>query len=350
MPSILQKLLATSNKHKWLLAAAIISVVFIATALIFRGGIPALSSKDGSLNVLLLGVAGEGHVGAQLTDTIIFANINPQKNEIVLVSIPRDLYLSSLKAKINALYALREEESKGEGLSYIKTIISEILNRKIDYVVKVDFAGFTQAVDLVGGLDIEVENSFEDPAYPIAGREDDLCEVSQQQAQVLLNQPIPLWQAFSCRFEKISFNKGRQHMDGATALKFVRSRNAPGDEGTDFARSKRQQKIMIAFQNKLLKTTTLLNPTRVLGLYNIISANIETDVPVAGFDDMIRLAQKMKGVKARSLVLDEPFLINPPITQYGLWVLMPKAGADNFSEIQQYIKCEIESGNCQNLN
>lgn len=326
----------------------IIMAIFITIFIFFKDDMPILT--DQSLNILLLGVAGEGHAGAQLTDTIIFAKVNPKKNEVVLISIPRDLYVDSLKAKINALYALKEEEGRREGMSYIKTVIGEILNQKIDYVIKIDFTGFIQAVDLIGGLDIEVENNFEDPEYPISGREDDLCGISEAQAQILLSRTTPLWQVFPCRFEQISFGKGRQHMNGVTALKFVRSRNAQGDEGTDFARSRRQQKIMVAFKNKLLEISTFLNPGRVIGLYNIVSANIETDMPVSNFDDMIRLAQKMKGINLRSLVLDEPFLINPLISQYGLWVLIPKTGADNFSEIQQYIKCEIETGNCQKLN
>lgn len=332
--------------HKIFFLLAVVITVFITILVVFRDDIPTISRAQ-SLNILLLGVAGEGHAGAQLTDTIIFANVNPQKNKVVLVSIPRDLYLDSLKAKINAIYTLKEEENKGEGLATIKKTVGEILKQPINYVIKIDFTGFAQAIDLAGGLDIEVENSFEDTGYPITGREDDLCGKTFQEAQLIATPTAEIWEIFPCRFEKISFISGKQHMNGVTALKFVRSRNAEGEEGTDFARSKRQQKIMLAFRNKLLEFGTLLNPTRIVGLYNILSTTIETDLVVSRFDDLIGLVRQMKEAEVKSIVLDEPFLVNPPIEQHGLWVLIPRLGPDNFSEIQQFIECEVKTGDCQ---
>jgi anionic cell wall polymer biosynthesis LytR-Cps2A-Psr (LCP) family protein len=150
--------------------------------------------------------------------------------------------------------------------------------------------------------------------------------------------------------------KGLQHMDGETALEFVRSRHASGVEGSDFARSKRQEKIIKAFKDKVLSAQTILNPAKVITLYETLKSSIDTDIQQTEFDDFIRLAQKMKNAKIQSAVLDmgdeqtqrPGLLINPPASSdYNYaWVLTPRTGNGNFTEIQKYISCEIKTGNC----
>lgn len=316
---------------------------FILVFLLLKNGLP-LNQR---VNLLLLGTPGGRHEGSQLTDTIIFTSVHPRKNEIVLISIPRDLYIKERAGKINAVY------TEG-GLELAKSTVAKVLGQPIDYAVRIDFQGFTRAVDLVGGLTIEIENTFADQGYPIEGRENDLCGVKEEDAQKLATSSSKLWEVFPCRFEYVHFERGVRHMDGETTLKFVRSRNAEGVEGTDFARGRRQQKVIVALKNALLTPSTILNPLKVIALYNIAATHIETDIALSKFDNIARLVQKMRNPKVRSVVLDygdrqrgtAGLLVNPNIESYGAWVLIPRKGEDNFSEVKQYVACIIESENC----
>ena len=149
-------------------------------------------------------------------------------------------------------------------------------------------------------------------------------------------------------------------MNGETALEFVRSRHATQTiEASDFARSKRQEKVIKAFKDKALSLQTLLNPGKVISLYTTLQGSIDTDIKQSEFDDFIRLAEKMKSAKIQSIVIDQGddqtqrsgLLINPPSTgDYGYaWTLIPRTGNGNFSEIQSYISCQINKGNCSVL-
>jgi len=314
-----------------------------------------LEKGDDNINILLLGTGGGTHQGPDLTDTIIFASISPAKNKVVLVSIPRDFWVPDLKAKINSAYAFGNSQRENGGLILIKAVVVKILNQPIDYAVKIDFNGFVEAVDLVGGLDVNVERTFDDFEYPIVGREDDLCGRKEEELQELATASSQL-EAFPCRYTHIHLNKGIQHMDGETALQYVRSRHAQGDEGTDFARNNRQEKVIAAFKEKVFAPQTVLNPVKAIGVYSTLKDSIDTNIQEEEIDDFVKLAQKMENVIILSATFDygdekqkKPgLLVNPPISkEYGnQWVLIPRIGNGDFSEIQKYIECEIKIGNC----
>lgn len=318
----------------------------------------ALKKEDGTVNVLLLGIAGGNHDGTNLTDTIIFAHIDQDRNQAVLVSIPRDLWVPVLNSKINAAYEFGEEKKKGGGLTLAKATVADLLGQPINYAVRIDFSGFVKIVDQVGGLDIDVEREFDDYNYPIPEKEKDLCGRNDEETQVLLatisalpKQP-PVGELFPCRVEHLHFNKGQQNMDGSTGLKYVRSRQAIGEEGTDFARSRRQQKVLVALKEKVLSLGILLNPFKLIQLSETLGKSIDTDIKTDEFDDFVKLAQKMQGAVVKSTALDQGdeqkkragLLINPPISQYGAWVLAPRTG--DFTEIQDYVACVIKKDDC----
>lgn len=360
----MRKKLATGNKKK------IIIILFLTVFgfFLFNGAkyIPffwqlffnkdiQLKKTDNRINVLLLGIGGGTHEGPDLTDTIIFASIDPLKNTVSLISIPRDLWVPDLKAKINTAYAIGEENKKGGGLLLAKASIEKIIHQNVDYAVRVDFNGFVKAVDMVGGLDIIVDKSFDDFEYPIEGKEDDPCGHTTDELQSLATASSQL-DAFPCRYEHLHFNAGPMHMDGAAGLKFVRSRHAQGSEGSDFARSKRQEKVIAAFKEKLFSAQTILNPIKIANLINVLKDSIDTDIKQDELDDFVRLAEKMKHAKLQSSVLDtgdeaenrQGLLIHPDISdEYNNeWVLIPKAGNGDFSEIQAYIACQVENKGC----
>ncbi|HEX8931860.1 MAG TPA: LCP family protein [Patescibacteria group bacterium] len=328
--------------------------------LAFNKGIKLKQTPEHRINVLLLGVGGGTHEGPDLTDTIIFASIDPQSKNTTLVSVPRDIWIPEFGDKINAAYTIGEAKQKGGGLPYAKATVSKVIGQQIDYAVKIDFSGFTKAVDLMGGLDINVDNTFDDYAYPIEGKETDTCGHTDQEivdltAQIASASASDL-DAFPCRYEHLHFDKGPTHMDGVTALKYVRSRHAEGIEGSDFARSKRQEKVISAFKEKLFSAGTLLNPVKISNLVGVLQGSIETDIKTDEYDDFVRLAQAMQHGKIISLSIDtgntpdQPYglLVNPPISsEYNnAWVIVPRVGKEDYSEIQKYITCRINGINC----
>lgn len=315
-----------------------------------------LRKTDDHINILLLGIGGGNHDGPLLTDTIIYASIDPKTNTITLVSLPRDLWIPEFKAKINTAYSTGESKQKDGGFILAKAIVEKILNQPVDYAIRIDFNGFVRAIDMVGGLDIPIARSFEDFEYPISGKEVDTCGYSGEEFEKRATASSFL-EAFPCRYEHISFQKGIEHMSGERALRFVRSRHSNGVEGTDFARSERQEKVIEAFKNKLFSIGTFLNPTRILSLYDIFKDSIHTDIVQQEYDDFIKLAQKMKKATIKSVVFyytNEPekesgFLINPPVgvAYNNQWVVIPRLGAGVYTEMQDYVACQMGRKGCK---
>ena len=146
------------------------------------GGQSSVKAVDGKVNVLLLGVAGGVHDGPNLTDTIMVVSYDQKTKKATLISLPRDLWLTTNQSKVNALYQIGL--NKGDGLGYARKGIENILGIEIPYAVRVDFSGFTKAIDLVGGLDINVVHSFDDYTYPIEGHQNDTCEYKESQVDI----------------------------------------------------------------------------------------------------------------------------------------------------------------------
>lgn len=331
----------------------------------------ALKNTDGRVNVLLLGIAGDTHEGPNLTDTIIVASYNLKTNQIYLFSIPRDLWLPSFKSKANAVYEIGLSQGNGLGLS--KTVMGNILGLPIHYVLRVDFNGFIQAVDTLGGLDITVDRTFDDYNYPIEGKENDLCGYSEKEIDVSPDEAKQLniepgkqkvfiapdggiatssaqedlgMKYFTCRYEHIHFDKGLVHMDGTTALTFVRSRHGTNGEASDFARSKRQEKVLEAVRNKALSFETLTSPARISQLLKTFGRSIDTDITIKDTVEFYKLFRQVN--KIHTFVLDDSLksglpngrvslFINPPRGEYGgAYVLISQD--DDFSLVQGYVK------------
>jgi LCP family protein required for cell wall assembly len=368
------KLLKMRNK-KPLLALGIFVVILatffiVKTAsfypilfhLVFNNG-ATLKQTDSKINILILGIGGGSHDGPNLTDTIILANLDIKNNKVTLISIPRDLWFTDLETsnkKINGVYADGESKRKGGGLLEAEAAIGKVTGQEINYGVRIDFSGFVKAVNIIGGLDINVENTLDDYNYPISGKEDDACGFSAEDIQAFTatasGNEVVSQQKFTCRYIHVHFDKGLNHMDGAQALEYVRSRHAVGAESGDFARSKRQEKVIQAFKNKVLSAQTLINPGKIIDLYNTLKDSIDTDIKQDEFDGFIKLGEKLKGAKIQSAVIDigdeqtnrPGLLIDAPTSpDYdNLFVVIPRTGSGNFSEIQKYVSCEITKGNC----
>lgn len=291
---------------------------------------PPLKNYQGRTNILLLGIGGGKHDGADLTDTIIFLSVDYTKKDLLMISIPRDIWIPELQDKINSAYHYGEEKKTGGGLVLAKATTEEVVGLPIHYSWLVDFSGFKKLIDLVNGVDIFIEKGFVDKRYPIEGKENDVCGGDVN---------------FNCRYEVLQFEPGWQHLDGERALKYVRSREAEGDEGTDFARAKRQQQIILALKDKLLEYPYLKNPQKVFELISAFNNAVVTDMNWSEKILFAKFLAFLPGGNIRRLVLDDRFLDNPPTWQYDdKWVLVPKS--KDFKEIQEYINCYAKDAAC----
>lgn len=273
--------------------------------------ITQINSFRDRTNILLLGVGGGTHAGADLTDSIMLISVNLATSDTVLISLPRDIWVESLSAKLNTAYHVGEAQQPGGGLVLTKAAVSEIINQPVHYAALLDFSGFEEAIDIVGGLDINIPHGFIDKKYPLPGQEDALVE--------------------SDRYEVLQFYPGQQHLDGLTALKYVRSRYAEGEEGTDYARAQRQQLVLLAFKDEVLSTRILLNPAKLKALLTTFKTAVKTDLPSNTYPDLIKLVLRIKSSGLRTGIIDQgsdneeipPLLYNPPANLYGQWVLLP---------------------------
>ena len=333
-------------------------VVPVATQILLHQE-PQLQQTNGKTNIILLGIGGGTHDGPDLTDTIIMVSIDVKANKVSLISVPRDLWIPDLKGKINTAYADGELNNQHKGLAIAKSVIGEVLGQPIHYGVRIDFGGFVKAVDEVGGLDINVAGILDDYHYPVEGQEESTCGHSASNIDAFVassSADQQLWDFFPCRYKHLHFDPGNQHMDGTTVLQFVRSRHGVGNEGSDFARSRRQHLVIEAFRTKLLSAGILLNPVKLINLYNIVKGSIDTDIPESMSSSVITLLQKIKSAKIENAVIDlgdyvagrVGLLDNAPtLAEFDYSAaLIPRIGNGNFSEIQSFITCEITKGNC----
>ena len=278
---------------------------------------PLKGEERGRINILFLGIGGEGHAGANLTDTIIVFSIDTKDKKISMLSIPRDLSIPIENMgfrKINNVNAYAEMSEKGSGGAATSQAVGNILKAPIDYYARVDFDGFVKIIDYFGGVEIDVENTFDDYTYPAEGQE---------------NNPV-----YVNRFEHLHFDKGVQIMDGKRALKYARSRHSLSVEGTDFARARRQQKVIQAIKDKAMSAGTLTNPALIANILGQLNANVDTNLKLG---EMIKVWQLTKDVKKEDII--SKVLSNSPegllmdTTGYdGAYLLTPRAG--NFSEVQ----------------
>jgi polyisoprenyl-teichoic acid--peptidoglycan teichoic acid transferase len=305
--------------------------------------------KNDRVNILLMGVGGEGHEGPQLSDTIIFSSYRPSTKEVGFMSLPRDMTVPIPDygyRKINHANAYGENEKRNYGPVLASEVIGNVLDQEINYYLRVDFSGFSELIDTIGGVDVYVDKSFQDPAYPILGKENAECgSSSNNNSDSSWGDYFPEDEVkeasvgvdYSCRFEALSFKEGWTHMDGDTALKFVRSRHGNNGEGSDFSRSRRQQKIIMAVKDKLFSASTFLNPGRISKILNTLNKNIATNISVSEF---LRLAKDLKDVDTEMLTHhvidasnDSPLYAT---SLNGSYVLLPKN--DDWTTLQKMTK------------
>jgi LCP family protein required for cell wall assembly len=249
------------------------------------------------VNVLLLGTDARPQEGEiSNTDTMILLTFDPQNQTAGMLSLPRDLWVPipgfGYETKINTAYALGEEYGyAGGGAQLAKDTVSSFIGQPVQYYAKVNFNGFVELVNLIGGVDVVVPFTIHDDKYPT----DD-------------------YQVMTFYLEA-----GTQHLDGETALKYVRTRNVDDDYG----RASRQQQVIRAVVDKVLRAEMLptLLPKLPRLLYTMRSS-IETDIPMALQLEIANYMNSTALREVRQLVLDSRYG-EETYSEEGAWILRP---------------------------
>jgi LCP family protein required for cell wall assembly len=287
------------------------------------------------VTILILGIPGGKHDGPLLSDSIIVVNYDFQKNRVVTIGIPRDVWSSTLQDKINSAYAYGEAKKKGGGLTLAKAEVGAIVGIPIQYAAVINFGKFKNLVDFFGGIDINVKNSFVDHKFPIEGKENDECGGDTE---------------YHCRYETIRFEKGIQHMNGETALKFSRSRNAEGQEGSDFSRSLRQQLVTGQIKGKIFQTILSFNLGKTRQMYWELNQSIERDIDNQQAASLIKSVMFGRTFKQKDFGLPRELFVVPDGSLYeGRYVLVPK---DDFNHVYLYTQCLLrkeDDKQCESL-
>ncbi len=305
--------------------------------------------EDGRTNVLLLGMRGAGVTGGGLlADTIMVASLKKDENKVALISIPRDLYVKvpgeSYHSKINSVYALGEQRETGGGMKYMKQIINEVTGQPIHYAATINFAGFEQLLDAVGGINIELLESFSEP---LQFHQEHVCDASvftvrsgktqkkiDYRGKVVAEYPLCYNHDEECG-GAFFLPKGSNHLDGEKALCYVRSRMT----SNDYERAKRQQVVLSLLKNKLVSMGTLTSFGKLNEILNTLGRNIETDMS----------AGEMKKFYSRYSKMDNPEIVqrvfenspeglltvpqNAPV-EAG-FILTPRAGWDDYTQMHE---------------
>jgi LCP family protein required for cell wall assembly len=283
---------------------------------ISKKNLAALKGEEGGrINILLLGIAGQGKAGTNLTDTIIVASINTRTNQVGLISIPRDFYAripgDAIQMKINSVYqyGLNKYGDIDPAVKTLESIITEMTSLPINYYAVMNFEGFEKAIDAIGGINVMNERDIFDSRYPGPN--------------------------FS--YETFELKKGFQRLDGATALKYARERH--DDPEGDFGRAKRQQEVMQSAKNKIFSTATLFDFFALNKLLNTLGNNVKTDISAQELESFFELTKKLDTNNINNVVVDawnKDSLLKVSHVFFGnirAFVLVPRAG--NMSEIQE---------------
>ncbi len=280
---------------------------------------PELEGKnDDRINILLLGMGGPGHNGPYLTDTIIIVSIKPSTGQIAMISVPRDLGVDIPGygiQKINHANAYGEVKQAGAGPVFATKIIEDTFDIKIPYYALVDFEAFKEIIDSVGGVKVDVDRTFTDYEFP----------------------------APNDAYQSLTFIEGVQNMDGERALQYARSRHGNNGEGSDFARAKRQQKVILALKEKILSFQTLANPITISKIINSLGTHVNTNIDLSSMISLLKIGRTIDFSNIITLVFDieESKFLESSYTEEGGYLLNPVTG--NFDDMRKAIKNIFES-------
>lgn len=293
-----------------LMTASYFTYVFLSANSFFNAiqGEP-ISSKDDDIviienkepfSILLLGVDERpGDIGR--ADTIIVATVNPNTEDVKLLSIPRDTLIELPKSgepdKINATYAYG-------GISYTIETVENYLDIPVQYYAQINFQGLVDLIDVIGGIEVDSPLDF----------------TVQDSDETL---------------DAIHINKGRQHLNGEKALGYARMRKQ--DPRGDWGRQERQRQVIQAIIDETISISSLTNFNRI---FNAIAPNLKTNL--SGREIWIlgtNYASAAQNIESLTLDGEEDYIYFP---SYGQEVYVWRPYEETVAEIQNTLKTHLE--------
>jgi len=280
---------------------------------------------------LLLGYGGSGHDGAYLTDSLMLVIVDPDRKTLALLSFPRDTWVpllfdgtNAVYNKVNTAYAFamdptlyperlaRYTGDSGPG-TFAADTISRLVGMPIRYYLGLDFSGFRQMIDAVGGVDVTVPTAFA-AQYP--ANDDPSIDAS--------------WTV-------VRFAAGQQHLNGERAIEYARAREVIDDsnEGSDFARSRRQRLIIEAFKQRLLAPGGLIHLPQLL---SIGATHVASNYGVPDAAKLSQLILSWQDVKIYQSALTDQNYLEVATGPDGTYALVPSSPDHSWSQIQSFAK------------
>ena len=237
-------------------------------------GTEAAPVDNEPVNILLMGSddrTGKGNKGygldsgrtTQRSDTTILLHISADRSRAIALSIPRDLWVQQpccTGKDWAGTYAKFNNAFEQGGAACTSELVQQVTGLPVDHVVVVDFNGFKQLVDAMGGV------------------------------EVCLERPVDDWES------KLKLPAGKSVVDGEQALAFVRARKSLGD-GSDIGRIQRQQAFLSAAIRKATDTQLLLNPARVYEMIDVATRSLTVSSGLDGLGSMRTMAESVRAVK-----------------------------------------------------
>jgi LCP family protein required for cell wall assembly len=244
------------------------------------------------VNILLTGLDSGHDRRHSLSDTLLVVSIDPSERTVVMVSFPRDIsnfpmyHSGTYEGKINSLWTTVRNNPGRYPDGPISTLgkqIGFLLGVPIHYVAAINLEGFERMVNLVGGVDVVNPKRIADSTYD--------------------------WFDGTYGFY---LPAGKQHLDGRTALAFVRSRKGAGDN--DFTRAARQQLLLVAVRNRMTDPSILAKLPAIL---DAAARTIQTNFPPDRLREFLELSKAIDDQTIQRVVLGPPYAWHPPTSSTG---------------------------------
>jgi LCP family protein required for cell wall assembly len=287
--------------------------------------------SNGRVNILLAGNSADdpGHQGATLTDSIMILSVDTKNHTAFMLSVPRDLYVSVPghgHQKINTVFPVGESSkfeqsgyAKG-GMGLLQKTIQQDLGITTQYYALVNYNALRDAVNSVGGIDINIQSSDKRGLYD----------------------PNKDW---STGGVLVKLSNGWHHLNGQQALNLARARGdssrSYGFANSDFTRAEHQRQLILALRSKATSAGVVTNPIRLGSLFDSIGGNVKTNFTLGNVRRLYDITKELKGNNIQSIGLNDANgknLLKNYRTPRGESALIPAAGLDDFSDIQRYLQ------------
>lgn len=225
------------------------------------------------INVLVLGIDQRPKEDPSVarSDTMILLTLDPVAKTAGMLSIPRDLYVPlpnrNTQDRINVAHALG-------GPKYAMQTVEYNFGVPVQYYVRFNFNAVIKIVDLLGGIDVYNEEDINDLSYP----------------------------DFFFGYDPFKLKAGWQHLDGATALKYARTRHG----SSDFFRMRRQQQVVFALRDKALESGALIKLLpQAPQIYQTLRDSLESNLSPLEMAQLANLARDIPAEKISRVSIDE---------------------------------------------